>query len=301
MEMINPTLYDQFFDHLPLWKALNGRKKVKKSGSGESIHYEVSYGKDDRAKSYADYGILHTNPTEFMMRAFYTWKQYAVPVTISGMDKAKNSGDKTKIIDLLEAKTKNAISSLRDDLSVATFASGGGNDIVGLQSLVADTPTTGTVGNLNAATYSWWRNQYTNTAGSFAGGGLGYMRTMFNNCTFGTDQPDILVTTQTVHEYYEGALQPQERFTSTKQADGGIETLKFRGASVFFDRDCGSGRMYFLNSDYLDLWILNGQDFKAGKFITPPEQDVSISQIFFKGALTVPARRYHGIITGISA
>jgi hypothetical protein len=306
MEMIEPTLYDQIFDDLPFWKWLNSKGSVKKSGGGESIHYEVEYAQKTGEKSYEDYDLLDTTPHEFMMRAFYNWKSYAVPVVISGDDKDKNAADKTKILDLLEEKTNNAMSSLRDDLSVDSFGDGTGNgskDIVGLQALVADTPTSGIVGNLNAATYTWWRNQYTNTAGSFAGGGLAFMRDMYNDCTFGAKKPDAIFTTQVVHEYYEASLQPQQRFsgTSISGADGGFGEILFKKAPVIFDRDCGSGRMYFLNSKFIQLRILNGKDFKSTPFVTPTDQDVSIAQILFKGALTVPARRYHGVVTGITA
>jgi len=304
MEMIVPGLQDNIFDDLPLWKKLNSRGGVRKNGSGESIQYSVEYAQQTQQKSYSGYDILDTTPHEFMMRTIYNWKEYATPITISGIDKAKNSGSKTKILDLLGEKASNATSSLRDDLSVDTYGAGTENDskvIVGLQGLVADTPTTGTVGSLDSSVYTWWRNQYTNSAGSFAGGGLGYMRTMYNKCTFGSKQPDMLVTTQDVHEFYEGSLQPQARFASTDEADGGFITLLFKRKPVFFDRDCGSGRMYFLNLDHLRLDILGGFDFKTTPFVTPADQDVAIAQLMFKGALTTGNRRMHGVITGITA
>ncbi len=307
MEMIEPTLYDQFFDDLPLWKWLNSKGSVKKGGSGESIMFEVSYAKQTQQKSYSGYDILDTTPHEFMTRAFYNWKSYATPIVISGDDKDKNAGNKTKILDLLEEKTTNATMSMRDDLSTDTYGAGTENDskvIVGLQALVADTPTSGTVGHINAAApNSWWRNQFTNSAGSFAGGGLAYLRDLFNDCTFGSKKPDAIFTTQVISEFYEATLQPQQRFVgdTIAGADGGFGDMLYKRAPVVFDRDCGSGRLYMLNSKFIQLRILNDKDFKTTPFVTPTNQDVSIAQLIFKGALVVPARRYHGVITGITA
>ena len=294
---------DNIFDRIPFFDRLNKRGRVKKDGGGESIMYITEYGQNDNELSYSGTDLLRTDQHEFLMRAFYNYRSYAINITITGDDKDKNASDPTKLLDLLDAKISNAEKSLADKLNRHAFAAGTGNDskdILGLQAIVADTPTTGTTGNINCATYTWWRNQYTNTAGSFASGGGAFMRDLYHDC-MRTGEPTVLVTTQVIFEYYEGTLIPQVRYTDVKEANSGFTSLTYKGKPIFFDRDCGSGRMYMLNEDELDLWILNGKDFTMGPFITPPDQDVSIAQLYFKGQLATGERRAHGVITGITA
>ena len=112
------------------------------------------------------------------------------------------------------------------------------------------------------------------------------MRTKYNDLSFGSNKPDLIITTQTVFEYYEKAMQPQERFIDTRTADAGFQNLTFKGVPVVFDRDCTSGVMYFLNSSYLNWVVHRDADISVGPFVTPNNQDVSTAQILFQGNMT---------------
>jgi hypothetical protein len=123
------------------------------------------------------------------------------------------------------------------------------------------------------------------------------MRTAFNNVSFGNDKPDGIFTTQTIFEYYEKALQPQERFASNTVADAGFLNLTFKGVPMMFDRDCSSGLMYMLNSKNLAFVVHKDADFSTGPFQTPENQDVSTAMILFQGNLTTNQRRKLAVIT----
>lgn len=235
-----------------------------------------------------------------MTVAVYNWKQYAATVGITGLEKRSNSGEEA-MINLLEAKTKQAEMTLRDKLSVDAFGDGTGNGSKVLTGLAAIVSATATVGGLAPSTYAWWASTVTGSVGSFAAGGLAAMRTLYNTLSIGNDRPDFLVTTQSVFESYEAVLQPQERFTNTKTADAGFQNLAFKGMPITFDRDCTSGYMYMLNSAYLNFVVHKDADFKTTEFVSPEDKDVSSAKILFQGNLTTNNRRMLGVLQGITA
>jgi hypothetical protein len=235
----------------------------------------------------------------------FSWRQYAVTITISGKEERQNSG-KERIINLLEAKTTQAEKSLKKIMDVAAFANGGDSAVAlnGLAQLVDIDPTADTIGGIDrsAADNAWWRNNSTTSVGSFAAGGLAAMRTMFNNCSDqGTDNPDIIITTQAVYEYYEKLLQVQERFSDAKTADAGFQNLKFKNETIMWDSNCTAGYMYFLNSAYLNLMVHSGCDFITTPFITPVDQDAKSAKYLWMGNLCSSNMARQGVLSGITA
>ena len=77
-------------------------------------------------------------------------------VSISGLEELQNSGSE-RVIDLLESRIKNAERTMANNVSNDLYSDGtasGGKQIGGLQHIIADAPSTGTVGGINRATYS---------------------------------------------------------------------------------------------------------------------------------------------------
>jgi len=235
-----------------------------------------------------------------MTQAKYSWKQYDASISISGLEERSNMGE-NRLIALLEAKIKQAEMSIRDRMSRDAFGDGTGNGSKNLTGLAALVSATSSVGGIDPATYTWWKSTVTSSAGSFAATGLDKMRTMFNTLSMGNDKPDFLITDQNVFEYFEKTLQPQERYTNTKAANTGFTTLSFKGVPLFFDRDCTSGYLYMLNSQYLNLYVHQNADLTTTEFLKPVNQDCKTSHILFQGNLTTNNRRKHGVITGITA
>jgi hypothetical protein len=291
------TLVDNIFDDYPFLSYINGKLgKAMRGGSikrtvngGESIVEHLLYEMNGTVKSYSGAETLDTTLQEGMTIARYTWKQYAVSIGITGLEKRNNNGE-AAMINLLTAKTKQAEMSLRDRMSVDAFGDGTGNNSKNLTGLSALISATITLGGISPTTYTWWVPTVTSTA-SFAASGIDNMRTTFNSVTFGNDKPDAIFTTQTIYEYYEKALQPQERFQSNSVADAGFMNLTFKGVPIMFDRDCTSGKMYFLNSNALSFVVHSDADFATGPFVTPENQDVSTAMVIFQGNLTTNNRR----------
>ena len=98
---------------------------------------------------------------EVLTSAVFPIRQAAVAVTISGLEELQNSGTE-QMIDLLESRMEVAESTMQNGVSGDIYSNGtasGGKQINGLQALVATSPSTGTVGGINRANWSFWRNQ----------------------------------------------------------------------------------------------------------------------------------------------
>ena len=298
---------DQIFDVYPLLSWLNGKlgiairgKTVKRVLSGgESIVEHLLFEQNSTVDSYAGAEVIDTTLQEGHTIARFNWKQYAGTVGITGLERRSNMGE-AQLINLLNAKAEQLAMSMRDRMSIDAWASSEGNGGKNLTPMGLIVDSTGAVGGLNPTTYGWWAATET-TSGSFASQGLDDMRTTFNTVSWGNDKPDIIFTEQTPFEFYEKALQPQERFTSNKVADAGFLNLTFKGVPIVFDRDCSSSEMYFLNSKYVSFCVHKDADMTQTPFVQPENQDVTTSKTIWQGNITTGNRRRLAKMTSIAA
>ena len=303
-------LSDNVFDVFPFLSWLNGKLGIALRGStikrmeedGNRITEQLLLGKNTAAGSYAGAEQLDTTLQDGISQASYNWKQYSVPVGIEGLQQRTNRSE-ARIINLLEAKLKQAEESLRDVMNADAFSDGTGNSgkvMTGLQALVS---ATSTVGGVNPTSNPRWASTVT-TGGSFTSQGLSDMRTTYNTVSFGNDRPDFIISTQAIFEFYEDNLQPQERYTNTKVANSGFDNLTFKSIPMVFDRDCPSGNMYMLNSSAMSLVVHPDADFMNSGFqslLSTLGQDVTSSMIIWQGNITVNNRRKHAVINSITA
>lgn len=305
------TLQDNIFRANPLIYWLVGQypevvgEKIESRGQlrlldgGESIVQPLMYERNSTAKSYSAYGIIDTTPQEGITAARYNWKQTAASISISGREERQNSGS-SRIIELLQAKTMQAEMSIKEALDIQFWGLGTDSttDTLGLQTIVSNT---GTVGGISRSTNTWWQAQVTASAGSFAGGGLDAMRSMFNLASRGNDKIDLIIGDRTDFERYEKTLQPQERFQDSKMADGGFQSLMFKGAPFTFDLYAPAGNIYFLNSKYLYLSMHKDANFSTTDFVKPSDQDAKVAQILFQGEFTASNCFRQGVVQGLAA
>lgn len=275
---------------------------------GDFIAAPLAYALNSTVASYSDTDTINTTRVDVFDRAEFQWKEYAGTAVLSDLEADRNSGE-GKVFGLLPAKLDNLKNSMRSAINTGMFSDGTGNsskDIGGLALLIASSPTTGTVGGINRATFTFWRNQQdTGTLTTSAFDNLrAAMRSNYNKCSngVGDDHPTFGVTTRTVFEGFEGLLLANERFTSKDDADGGFknETLKFKGAKLSYDVACNSGVLYFCNVKYLKLAYKKGSWFKMLDPIRPAQQTITVYPVrTMCNMITTNARR-NGAVTAIT-
>ena len=291
------TLTDNVFTARPLTYTLMEKGRIRMLNGGTKVVEPLIYGLNDTVGSYSGYDSIALTPQTGISAAEFEWRQYAASISISGIEEAKNNGD-AEIINLLEAKIMQAEESMREGFNTMFFADGTGNsskDWNGLDNLVDNT---GTVGNIDSSTYTWWKSYKESTATALT---LAQMATAYNSVSVGNDHPDTLLTTQTLFEKYEALLQPQLRYTDTKTADAGFQNLLFKAAPVMYDTGCTAGTFFFLNSKYLTLVGHSDKWFSQTAFISPEDTDARYALIMCYGNLTVRNRAKQGKLTAKTA
>jgi len=298
---LEKNIADNVSDNIPLLKIMQMRGSVKADG-GDTIVRPLLTGFSN-AQSYSGSDVIDITKNDDISAAEYNWKQTVTPIIITGLEKARNSG-KSKQIDILDALKQQAELSMMDKISSMMFGDGTGNagkDMLGLQAIVDIAPTTGTLGGINRATHSFWRNKYDASVGAYATYLLPAMSTMMRSLTRGKDKPDVIVTDTTNFGYLENLANGKAQFMNPKLADLGFQALKFEGVDVIFDDNCPSGKMYFLNTKYLKMYIHKDYNFKMGKFIEPADQDQMVAKLLFYGQLTTNRAESCGVMDGIDA
>jgi hypothetical protein len=283
---------------------------LKKIAGGPQIEATIEVGTNTTFRSYSDLEALDVARIDVFDAARYDWREHSGTITYSVLQDFKAGGDTSKF-DLIAGLVENAKNSHKNDISRAMYANGtgnGGKDLHGLQLLVPDNPAIGTVGQINAATFTFWRSQQalgTMTATPFDNL-RARMRTMYNTCSFGIsgEHPQTLVTTQTVFEGYESLLVANERNVSKRgeHADAGYknEVLKFKGANISYDPDAPAGRMYFLNPKFLKLWVSKNHFMKLGKELEPVNQNLRVRKVHTIIQMGAVQRRRLGVLTVIT-
>ena len=300
-----PKLADNVFSARPLFYALTNGQTIRRISGGAKIVVPIIYGTNSSAASYTGSDNINIDPQTGITAAEYDWKQYAVTVTITGIEEAKNNGE-AEIIDLLEGKIMQAEETVIENMNTMFYADGSGNsakDWMGIGGIVGtsnDGPSASAIGNIPAdgSNNNWWRSSVTNVGGALT---LAAMSTMYNNVSVGNDQPTIIISDQDEYEKYESLLQPQLRYTDATVADAGFQNLLFKGAPCTYDGDSNlAGKMYFLNTKYIRLVAHSDVWFKPTPFVRPTNQDARYAQILCYGNLTTSNRSRQGLLTGLT-
>ena len=288
---------------------LKQRGNVKKFSGGNVIMQELSFAENGNAGWYSGYETLPVAAQDVISAAQYDIKQCAVPVTISGLEQLQNAG-KEQIIDLLEGRISVAESTMANMISQGLYSDGtgsGGKEITGLKAQVAVAPATGTVGGIDRATWTFWRNQ---TFDASTDGGSAttaaniqqYMNTLWAKMVRGTDRPDLIVMDNAYWGFYMASLQAIQRFSSSADANLGFVSVKFMDADVVLDGGLGgfqtTKQMYMLNTKYLHYRPHSARDMVplSPKSRYSVNQDAEVQILAWAGNLTMSNASLQGVM-----
>lgn len=147
----------------------------------------------------------------------------------------------------------------------------------------------------------------------------------YNSVVYGTESPDLLVTTNKGISLIKLAFHAQQRYEGTS-ADFGFQGIKFNGSTIFQDRYAPGGELveaqeaaklgrgtagaaevsgetlWILNTKYLRFYVSTDPLFGFGFTGFLPAQDNSrvVGHYKFAGNLTVQAPRLMRVLWGIS-
>lgn len=296
-------LADNVSNQTALLSRLKKKGNIRLLSGGDVILQELAYAENDNFIRYSGLETLPIGENAEFSAAQYNWKQAAVAVVMSGLDQIRNSG-KEKFIDLMEARLTNAERTMKNNISGDIYSLGTASDgkqIGGLQLLVSDTPTTGTVGNIDASAYTFWRNIMQSAAGISAATIQEQMYALWPQLVRNNDSPDLLVADNNFWTAYNRSLTSNQRFTSADMAELGFHNIMFQNAPVVLDGgrggNCPTNHMYFLNTNYIHFCSHRDRNFGnlGGKRFST-NQDAMVQLIAWAGNMTTSNRFVQGVL-----
>lgn len=299
---------DNIFSEYSQLKRMEDTKSFRSFSGGRSLIGTIEYQVNSTVESISAASVLDTTIVDVFDEWEANWKQYAGTMSMTSFEDAVNRGDSSKF-DLEKAKLKNLRMSMRKTINSHIFgATAAATDLSGLQSLVPDSPSSGTIEGINYGTYTFWRSKQTSGAQtSSAYDNLrSAMRSIRVSCSKGQGVkfPTYYVTGSGTANGYESLLIANERIMDkdSKSANGAFQgdVYYFGSAKLFWDVDCADSRMYALNEDNLQMAYQSGYWFKGYPPVNPANQLLNVFKVETQCQLFSNNRRHLGVITSIS-
>lgn len=308
-EMVTTTLRnhptevsDNVSAHNALYNRLSRRGNLKTVRGGYEIVRPLDYAENGTYQRFSGFDTLNVSGSDVMSAAKYDWVQAAVHITASGREMRMNNGPE-QLIDLAEGRTKNAMRTAANNMSVDLYSSGAlANQMGGLAHII-QTNGQGTVGGINSTTYTFWRNKFREAAGTNTWSKStikGEMNALYLSLVRGGDKPDLVVSSHDFFAAYWESLQDLQRYATADEATAGFRALKYVDADVIFDSNTNfattAERMYFLNTNYLEMVVHRDANWSTSDEKVSINQDAVVIPVFWQGQLVCSNRSLQGIL-----
>lgn len=305
---VNLDPVDNVFARHWLLEQLRSNGSFEKQ-NGVVIRHNLEYALNPNVKFLSELETVTVSRPDTFDNAEYSWKFIGGDVPMTDFETGITSGGGRKF-DLQARKLTNLKNTLEEKTNTSLFSDGTGTsskEFGGLQLIVSATPTTGTVGLINRATYAFFRNQQvtgTQTTTAFDNL-LSSLENAYNSASngIGEQNPTFGVTTQTVFQGYVGKLTANERLERTGSGDKGISGFKgqnvmFKDIPLAYDPACPSGNAYILNNRNLHFVYM--QWMKGEDAIRPSDAFFSVFKVLTIGNLTTDNPRRLAVVSAIT-
>lgn len=319
---------DQITTDRPLLKRLQAKKKTF-PGAKEYVVEQLRKSYDSNFQWYSGDDEVTFNKKDTLEQAKYRWSSchdgYSInedECTRNGIVMTDDTGAKATaaeavaLTNILEEKNEALKLGFEQklDFELHTDGTSDVDAVMGLDGLISLTPTTGIVGGLDRATYTWWRN-YVKT-GLVAADILKEMEIAWRKCCRNGGKPDFILVGETFMDIFrEAALSTTggiQRFITSvgsDKLDPSVDDLAFHKVPmiwdpVFLDLDTALApatpwqkRCYFLNSNHMRLRPAQGHDMVTRKPPRVYNRYTNYIGLTGKLALTVNRMNAHAVLT----
>ena len=287
-----PKLVVQIYNSTPLMAALIANSQTA-SGGVSSVTVPVQGSQFVNAQ-WSDYSGSFAQPSvqQGAYQAEFNLKLLVSPVPFLGMEGAVQQD--YAIIPLIEARMNDATNVMMEAMATSLYNNTTDQQqFIGLPAAIDDGTGTATYGNIDRSTQTWWKSkQY--AAGSVNPTRQNVLQYISGTVKNGAEVPTFGVcgfgTWTLLAQDYVG----QENYMITPgggfdgDANGpqaAFRALMVAGVPIYPDPFCPEGTLYFLNSNYLSLYIHEQASFAFTGF----ESTLPNFQIGYVGAVLMIA------------
>lgn len=316
---------DQIAVERPLLAFLQGNKSPFPGGV-QYIVEQLRKSYDGNLQSYRGDAQVTYNTRDPLAQAKYLWTNYhdGFGMTEDEMrqngitlnDDSEGNASKAEIVQL-NSMLKEYYYALKQgcqegfDLRLHRDGTQGADEIVGLDALVSLTPAVGTVGGIDAAANTWWRN-YVKT-GSTTATLDDDCEVAWRACTKNGGMPDKIFAGAAWIDAYrttaKGSITRRIAVSGqTQQMDVGVNTLNFKGVEIVWDptfealdallapATAWTKRAYFVNSKHIRLRPAQGAEWVQRSPARPYDKYVHFRAMTWTGGLTCNRRNAHAVV-----
>jgi len=287
-----------------------GKDGFKEEVSGGRLfEMPIEYAENTNFRMYSEMEQLDTVRMDTFDAARYEQRICAGTIVLSDLELIRNTPAGRKI-DVLSEKLQNGKDSAISTLNQQMWSGDGlGTNIDGVEKIISITPTTGSVGGINRATFSFWRNQQASGAKTTSAYDnlASALKTVYNRCSLGGVEmtPTSIITDRDTFGGYESTLVDVLRITRDAKAGGGDigflnEAIQFKGAKLYYDEDAPAGEARFLNPKVLKFMYLAGAWLKMQPAVNPANQLAEVHKCFTFGNMGTSGSKYLGVVSAIT-
>ena len=305
LDNYRPEIVSNIINNHPLFSRLQTKGNIVKCSGGVSFNEKISYASNGTVQSQGEYDVFNTTPQDVLATATFAQKIVSGTMTMTDLEMKQNSG-KEAFINLAEAKKRVLMESMKNYMGGTSgiYSDGtgsGGKDIGGLQLLISDAPTSGTVGGINRANYSVWQNKLYDFSVESVTASASTIQAAFNTlwtrCQAQAGElPDLIAADSVYFSYFETSLQTVQRITDPSIGALGFSSYKYKNADVFYDPECPASHAYFINTNHIFLKYLGKDLLEVGETQRAFNQPAYVTPIMFTGNMTIDNARVHGVM-----
>ena len=287
-----PKLVVQLYNSTPLLAALIANSQ-QASGGVSSVTVPVQGAQFVNAQ-WSDYSGSFAQPSvqQGAYNAEFNLKLMITPVPFLGMEGAVQQD--AAIIPLIEARMNDATNVMMDAMATSLYNNTTNTQqFIGLPGAIDDGTNLVTYGNINRNTYTWWKSKVYN-AGNVNPTRQNILQYISGTVKNGAEVPSFGVCGFGTWTLLAQDFVGQEQYTITPGSafDGdnngpqaAFRALMVAGVPIYPDPYCPEGVVYFVNTNYLNLYI-----HEQGSFVfTGFESTLPNWQIGYVGAVLMIA------------
>jgi len=274
--------FDAVFQITPYYDmmAKKGRIRQREPAGGTHFQVPIRYAKMDQNIQYIGRGTKFAiGEKETLTHLRYPVRSIASSMIRYYQDDRINRG-KSQIMSYVEELVDNTMMSLEDAFAKDFLVTNSDPlAIHSLDELISTTPTTGTLGGANRSKFAILQNQIKNFSGlTVEANLLDEMRKMVNECSklkLGANRrPDLILTTQNIYEQYQSYAEDLRIIESntSDRVSLGFGDMAFQGIEMYWDPECPTGKMFFINTATMEIPYDPEEWFWMGSWTQLPQR-----------------------------
>lgn len=285
-----PQVVDNVYGNVLMFYRLNSMNKKRIQG-GTQIEIPLNYAAFSNGGEYQGFEVLDISPQDTVKNAAWDWKQYYTAVSVDTLTLIKADSPEA-IVNFLTYYFENAQTDLINKLGTDVWHNGSNTKkLDGLTGAVDDAGVLATYGGLSRSANSWWNAQDDSSTTALT---LTSMRSAISSATSGGRTTTIIVGTKAnYNRFWKIGNDNQTFFTDTAGGrdqnllQAGFNNLLFDGIPFCVDDNVPANHIFYLNEDFIYLYVANRSDFTMKEFREPVNQDAMTSLITWAGNIVV--------------